>query len=165
MPPTTTMTSAGRYDDDTDTGRRVGRLTFVAGETSVVDPPRGDDVDDVDDDVDGGGGVVRAVPRRRRRIVGVMKDVTIDSDDYYDATYLDDGTSVYAHTVAYLPDRISYDDALSTASACLVGVHCALPRVMEVGGGRNDDDVFYSGKVNHFFVMSNWFFVYSLDGA
>lgn len=69
-----------------------------------------------------------------------------DGDDYYDAISLGDGVRVYEHTVASVPDGISDGDALSTAAASLVGIHCAMPKVEEVGGG-SDDAVFYSGKV------------------
>ena len=41
---------------------------------------------------------------------------------------------------------MSDNDALSTAAAAVVGVHCALPRVGGVGGSDNSNDVFYSGK-------------------
>jgi hypothetical protein len=126
-PPTT---SAGRDDEG-----RVGCLTFVAGTTVVV----------VDDDDDGGDD---GSSTRPRRIVGVMKDEKFDSDDYYDSIPLDDDVRVYEHTLAHVPDGVSYDDAISTAYAALVGIHCASPRVVEVGGGRTDDDVFYSGKVS-----------------
>ena len=110
--------AAGRDSD------RVGCLTFVAG-TAAAD-----------------GGSPSSSPRR---VVGVEKND--DDDDYYDALSLVDGVRVYEHTVATIPDGVSDGDALSTAAAALVGIHCAMPKVEEVGGG-SDDAVFYSGKVS-----------------
>ena len=105
----------------------VGCLTFVVGTTAAA----GDD-----------GSSSSSPPRR---VVGVEK--MNDGDDYYDAISLGDGVRVYEHTVASVPDGVSDGDALSTAAASLVGIHCAMPRVEEVGGG-SDDAVFYSGKVS-----------------
>ena len=53
---------------------------------------------------------------------------------------------VYKHTLANnIPNGVSDWDALSTAAASVVGIHCAIPKVESVGGGT--DEVFYSGKV------------------
>jgi len=115
----TPAASAGRDSD------RVGCLTFVAGTVAAA--------------ADGGS---PSTPPRR--VVGVEKN---DDDDYYDALSLVDSVRVYKHTVATIPDGVSDGDALSTAAAALVGIHCAMPKVEEVGGG-SDDAVFYSGKVS-----------------
>jgi hypothetical protein len=53
---------------------------------------------------------------------------------------------VYSHTIATIPQKVSEADALSTAAAALVGIHCAIPKVGGVGGSDNSNDVFYSGK-------------------
>lgn len=53
---------------------------------------------------------------------------------------------MYKHTVARIPDGMSENDAMSTAAACLVGIHCAAPRVVGVGGSAEEEG-FYSGKV------------------
>eukprot|EP00581_Thalassiosira_minuscula_P012331 CAMPEP_0183720938 /NCGR_PEP_ID=MMETSP0737-20130205/13417_1 /TAXON_ID=385413 /ORGANISM="Thalassiosira miniscula, Strain CCMP1093" /LENGTH=575 /DNA_ID=CAMNT_0025950893 /DNA_START=98 /DNA_END=1825 /DNA_ORIENTATION=- len=76
-----------------------------------------------------------------RRVVGVQK---MEGDDQsYDTVSLGD-VEVYEHTLATIPDRVSDTDAMSTAAAAVVGIHCAIPRVEEVGGGS--DSSFYSGK-------------------
>ena len=53
---------------------------------------------------------------------------------------------VYAHTIANIPNKVTDSDALSTAAASLVGIHCAIPKVGGVGGSDNSNDVFYTGK-------------------
>ena len=77
-----------------------------------------------------------------RRIIGVEE---IGGDDSREVTSLGE-TCVYSDTVAEIPGRVSDEDALATASASVVGIHCSLPRVEEVGGSAGD--VFYSGKVS-----------------
>ena len=64
-----------------------------------------------------------------------------------------DGMEVYTDTVAKIPDGISENDAMSTAAASLVGLHCGVPRVSGVGGG---EEGFYSGKVGNvlFYLMA-----------
>jgi hypothetical protein len=116
--------AAGRDSD------RVGCLTFVAG--TIADAAAAAE----------GRSSPSSSPRR---VVGVEKND--DGDDYYDAISLGDDVRVYKHTVATIPDGVSDGDALSTAAAALVGIHCALPKVEAVGGG-SDDAVFYSGKVS-----------------
>mmetsp|Transcript_10343 Transcript_10343/g.23605 ORF Transcript_10343/g.23605 Transcript_10343/m.23605 type:complete len:467 (+) Transcript_10343:231-1631(+) len=76
-----------------------------------------------------------------RRIIGVEK--IGDSDGSREVTSLGE-TCVYSDTVAEIPGRVSDEDALTTASASLVGIHCSLPTVEAVGGSSNE--VFYSGK-------------------
>ena len=80
-----------------------------------------------------------------RRIIGVQ---TTGNDNYsnYETVSLGDDVDVYKHTIATIPQGVSDNDALSTAAAAIVGIHCALPRVAGVGGGDNSNDVFYSGK-------------------
>ncbi len=85
------------------------------------------------------------------RIIGVQaqrSSSSIDDDDAnnYETVSLGDGVDVYKHTIATIPQSVSDNDALSTAAAAVVGVHCALPRVGGVGGSDNSNDVFYSGK-------------------
>ena len=77
-----------------------------------------------------------------RRIIGVEE---IGGEDSREVTSLGE-TCVYSDTVAEIPGRVSDEDALATASASVVGIHCSLPRVEEVGGSAGD--VFYSGKVS-----------------
>ncbi|KAL9184199.1 hypothetical protein ACHAXT_002285 [Thalassiosira profunda] len=76
------------------------------------------------------------------RVVGVEK--SSDDDGKHETISLGN-TEVYAHTVATIPEKVSDWDAMATAAAAAVGIHCAVPRVEGVGGG--DDGVFYSGKV------------------
>ena len=118
--------TAGRDYSD-----RVGCLTLVAGTAAAAA-------------ADADGGSPSPPPRR---VVGVEKNG--DDDDYYDALSLADGVRVYEHTVATIPGGVSDADALSTAAAALVGIHCAIPVVEEVGGG-SDGAVFYSGKVSKY---------------
>ena len=65
-----------------------------------------------------------------------------------------DGMEVYKDTVANIPNGVSENDAMSTAAASLVGLHCGVPRVSGVGGG---EEGFYSGKVGdiilYFFIV------------
>ena len=86
-----------------------------------------------------------------RRIVGVQKQVSNDnsSTEEDDTIVLDTNVQIYKHTAAIIPQYISDNDALSTAAASLVGIHCALPnKVDKVGGSTlSDTDVFYSGRV------------------
>ena len=48
--------------------------------------------------------------------------------------------------VAAILNEVLDMDTMSTAAAAMVGIHCALPRVEEVGGGS--DEGFYSCKVS-----------------
>jgi len=75
-----------------------------------------------------------------RRVVGLQK-----TNPTKEIIKPGDIVEVYEHTIATIPDGISDGDAMSTAAASVVGVHCAIPKVEKVGGG-SDDDVFYSGK-------------------
>lgn len=99
--------------------QQVGCLTLVTGTTSSSSPPS--------------------------RVVGVQKTAQdTNNDDYYDTISLGNNVEVYEHTMATIPDGISEDDAMSTAAAAVVGIHCAIPKVEEVGG--SDDGFFYSGR-------------------
>jgi len=88
-----------------------------------------------------------------RRIVGVQKQVSNDNssieEENNDTIVLDTNTQIYKHTAASIPQSISDNDALSTAAASLVGIHCALPNKVDMVGGStlSDTDVFYSGRV------------------
>lgn len=97
-------------------GNVVGSLTLVTG-TTQDDPSK--------------------------RIIGVKADDDINN---YETVSLGDEIDVHKHTIATIPQSVSDNDALSTAAAAVVGVHCALPRVGGVGGSDNSNDVFYSGK-------------------
>ena len=139
----------------------MGRLTFVVATTTTTI---------IDKDKSTGGN------SRRRRVVGVEKNDILETshakEDYphcgYTTFALDDhNVHVCTHTVATIPRGISNDDALSTAAAALVGVHCAIPKgvVTNVDGGggggggdgrgkdnnndndnNNNDAIFYTGK-------------------
>jgi thiol-disulfide isomerase/thioredoxin len=78
-----------------------------------------------------------------RRIIAVQASNRNDDNTNYDTVSLGD-VDVYEHTIATIPQRVSENDALSTAAAALVGIHCAIPKVGGVGGSGND--IFYSGK-------------------
>lgn len=79
-----------------------------------------------------------------RRVVGVQKTAQDDAENSYSTLSLGDA-EVYQHTLAAIPKGVSEEDAMSTAAAATVGIHCAMPRVENVGG--SDDGVCYSGKV------------------
>jgi hypothetical protein len=55
----------------------------------------------------------------------------------------DDSNVVYQDTVAAIPDKISDEDAIATYITALSSVHCALPKLENVGGG---DDSIATGK-------------------
>ena len=59
-----------------------------------------------------------------------------------------DNEVVYSDTIATIPRGISDHDAISTAAASLVGIHCAGPKITGVGG--SGDVGFYSGRVRYF---------------
>jgi len=79
-----------------------------------------------------------------QRIVAVQTNNN-DNDANYETVSMGD-VDVYAHTIATIPQKVSEADALSTAAAALVGIHCAIPKVGGVGGSDNSNDVFYTGK-------------------
>jgi len=79
-----------------------------------------------------------------QRIVAVQTN-TNDINANYETVSMGD-VDVYAHTIATIPQKVSEADALSTAAAALVGIHCAIPKVGGVGGSDNSNDVFYTGK-------------------
>ena len=83
-----------------------------------------------------------------RRIIGVVKSPSDDTNSYETISLLSNNIDIeiYTHTIAQIPQSISDKDALSTAAAALVGIHCAIPKVDSVGGGGSDE-IFYSGKV------------------
>lgn len=83
--------------------------------------------------------VTGTTPEDARRVIGVPKAVQVE-----DATQRGNTVEVYAHTLAAIPAAISDGDAMSTAAAAVVGIHCAIPKVEQVGG--SEDGVFYSGK-------------------
>ena len=58
---------------------------------------------------------------------------------------LDPTTHIYASSMATIPKSVSDQDAITTLVASLVGVHCALPKIDQVGGATNPS--FVSGKV------------------
>jgi len=82
-----------------------------------------------------------------RRVVGVeqIQNAAGDGGESQKTVSLGDAT-VFEHTVAEVPNSISDADAMSTAAAAVVGIHCSVPKVENVGGGSSDSDVFYSGK-------------------
>ena len=82
--------------------------------------------------------------------MGIEK-LSSNDNDRYDAVSIGNGIQVYAHTVATIPEKVSDVDAMSTAAAALVGIHCAIPKVGGVGGSR--EEVFYSGKASLLFAF------------
>jgi len=100
--------------------------------------------------------LVTGKTNNNERIIGVVKS---SNDNFLPVPTISIGNiEVYKHTIAKIPQIISDKDALSTAAACLVGIHCSLPIVEDVGGS-SDDSVFYGGKVRfcaydvHFFAV------------
>ena len=101
---------------------------------------------------------VISLPRGGVDTVGYVTFVTsptsigiraIDQDNISDTvkTTTIDNEVVYTDTVATIPRGISEYDAISTAAASLVGIHCAGPKVTGVGGSTGDVG-FYSGRVS-----------------
>ncbi|KAL7495432.1 hypothetical protein ACHAWT_004678 [Skeletonema menzelii] len=80
-----------------------------------------------------------------QRIVAVQANNNDNAASNYETISMGD-LDVYAHTIATIPPKVSDSDALSTAAAALVGIHCAIPKVRGVGGSDNSNDVFYTGK-------------------
>lgn len=90
--------------------------------------------------------------------MAVQKSDNDSGGDDYDTVPFGN-LEVYTHTMAAIPSKVSDADAMSTAAAAVVGIHCAIPKVEEVGGG---DEVFYSGKA---IVMGgNDYAVFLADG-
>jgi hypothetical protein len=52
--------------------------------------------------------------------------------------------TVYEDSVAVIPDRVSETDAISTYISSLSAIHCALPKVKDIGGGT--DSAMVSGR-------------------
>jgi len=84
---------------------------------------------------------VTGTTRDSKRVIGVH---TVENEHEDRETISLGDTNVYKDTVAEIPSRVSDEDALSTAASSVVGVHCALPVIEELGGG--DNEIFYSGK-------------------
>mmetsp|Transcript_26918 Transcript_26918/g.30143 ORF Transcript_26918/g.30143 Transcript_26918/m.30143 type:complete len:600 (+) Transcript_26918:118-1917(+) len=53
--------------------------------------------------------------------------------------------TVYADSVAVIPPKVSDEDAISTYIASLSSIHCALPRIENIGGSI--DSIILTGKV------------------
>lgn len=80
----------------------------------------------------------------QRRVVAVQKTDQDSNNDAFDTVSLGSNVEVYKHTMATIPDKVSDGDAMSTAAAALVGIHCGIPKVDMLAG--SSDEVFYSGK-------------------
>jgi len=53
-------------------------------------------------------------------------------------------SSVYEESVAVIPKKVSDEDAISTYIASLSVIHCALPRLENIGGGGGDSSASFS---------------------
>lgn len=84
--------------------------------------------------------ITGTLPKTNERVVGIQAE---DTDD--DTISLDDSTFLYKDSMATIPKQVKEQDAMTTLLASLVGVHCVLPAVEEIGG--SDSDSFVSGKV------------------
>lgn len=77
--------------------------------------------------------------------ITTAKQIGIVAPSPSENTELIDGQNVYIDTIAKIPKGISEQDAISTAAAALVGIHCG--RVgMSVGGAVEEG--FVGGKVS-----------------
>lgn len=93
--------------------------------------------------------IVTGISSNQERIVGIQA-----TNDDEDTIALDKSTKIYKNSMATIPKRISDHDAMTTLLGALVGVHCALPKVSDVGGGS---DSLVSGKVmNENGVLGTW---------
>ena len=77
--------------------------------------------------------------QNQERIIAVVvadtdvdTDVDTDTDSY---TEIDD-VCVYTDSIATIPKDVSDEDAISTASAALCGVHCGMPPQSESKKGK-----------------------------
>ena len=92
--------------------------------------------------------------QRTNNNIGIVKFVTgmineNGKDRRVIGLEISDSSSLENAVLADIPKGISDDDAISTAMASLVGVHCCLPRVTQVGGSKEDANDFVSGKVSN----------------
>lgn len=84
--------------------------------------------------------VTGTLDNTKDRVVGIQATTNKDGT----TIPLDSSTRIYAHSMARIPSQISDSDAISTCVNSLVGIHCALPKLKDVGGG---EESFISGKV------------------
>lgn len=144
LPPAQTQQYTNQRGRGHSMEQQVGLLTFVVGTTTI----HNDDSSS-----------------KQCRVVGVEKNLNYndnddDENDKYETISLTDEVQIYKHTMATIPSNISDMDALSTAAATVVGVHCAIPKVEDIGGSGGvlaaqetndnsnniDTTIFYSGK-------------------
>lgn len=84
--------------------------------------------------------VVTGRDEDNRRIVAMQ---CIDSDGSQQAS-----SFVYEDSVAVIPNQVSDADAISTYIASVSAIHCALPRLENIGGGGNESSTaIITGKV------------------
>jgi len=77
------------------------------------------------------------------RYVGIL----LNDIDESNVISIDSKTKLLAENAARIPKNISDKDALCTAMASLIHIHCALPRIVNVGGEDDSASSFVSGKV------------------
>mmetsp|Transcript_27733 Transcript_27733/g.53711 ORF Transcript_27733/g.53711 Transcript_27733/m.53711 type:complete len:612 (+) Transcript_27733:160-1995(+) len=140
---TATATAEKVFRSPRNSPRGIGCLTFVTGTTE----------EDRDGEAPNEGGGAAKTNETRRRIIGVeatshtaddsTEKSATDSHPSYETISLGNNIRVYEHTAATIPEEISDWDAISTAAAAVVGIHCAVPRVGGVGGSEVE---FTSGK-------------------
>lgn len=100
--------------------KKAGYMTFVAG---TLPPTNKDRVV-----------AVRALPPKTDQVTS-SADKDIDSE----LTLLDDNVYVYTDSIAVIPKGVNDDDAISTASAALCGVHCGAMGIKSKND-HNDED-------------------------
>jgi hypothetical protein len=76
----------------------------------------------------------------QQRVVGMQATTELQSSG--------DSLKIYQDSLAYIPDKISDQDAIATYITSLSAIHCALPRIHQVGGASllNETTGFVGGK-------------------
>jgi len=83
------------------------------------------------------------------RYVGILPGSNEDgTDNDSRSIVIDKNIKLSIDNAAKIPKGISDEDAISTAMASLINIHCSLPRIDNVGGeGSDNSSSFVSGKV------------------
>ena len=79
--------------------------------------------------------VVTGRDENNRRVVAMQSMGNDDSQS---------SASVYEDSVAEIPNKVSDADAIATYIASLSAVHCALPRLQNIGGADSDSSAWTS---------------------
>jgi hypothetical protein len=73
--------------------------------------------------------VVTGRNAQKERVVALQATTSTNTDEN------DNSSVVFESSIAKIPDKVSDPDAISTYIISLSAIHCALPKVQDVGGG------------------------------